>query len=102
VPDQAAVEACHATSRDDYLSLPGLLEQFGQSDCDVVEMVLADQDSWDRYVAAQWLNTRQWLDGNPDDELAPVLRAELTAAPARYARYEREYLGWGVFALMDR
>ena len=24
---------------------------------DVVEMVLADQDSWDRYVAAQWLNT---------------------------------------------
>ena len=30
------------------------------------------------------------------------MRAELTTWPARYARYQREYLGWGVFALMDR
>ena len=65
-------------------------------------MVLADQDSWDRYRAAQWLNIRRWLDRNPDDELAVDLRAELSADPARYVRYEREYLGWGVFALMDR
>ena len=101
-PDQTVVEGCHATGRDDYLPLPGLLAQFGELGCDVVEMVLADQDSWDRYAAAQWLNTRRWLDGNPDDELAPVLRAELAAAPVRYARYTREYLGWGVFALMDR
>ncbi|MFE2754849.1 SAM-dependent methyltransferase [Actinosynnema sp. NPDC059335] len=101
-PDQAAVEGSHATSRDDYLSLPGLLAQFGELGCDVVEMVLADQDSWDRYVAAQWLNTKRWLAENPDDELAPTLRAELAADPVRYARYQREYLGWGVFALMDR
>jgi SAM-dependent methyltransferase len=101
-PDQAAVEGSHATNRDDFLPLPELLEQFGQLGCDVVEMVLADRDSWDRYVAAQWLNTRRWLDENPEDELAPVLRAELVTDPVRYARYEREYLGWGVFALMDR
>ncbi len=25
-----------------------------------------------------------------------------TWAPARHVRYRREYLGWGVFALMDR
>jgi hypothetical protein len=30
------------------------------------------------------------------------MRAELTAAPARHARHRREYLGWGVFALMNR
>ncbi|XVS61356.1 SAM-dependent methyltransferase [Actinosynnema sp. CA-299493] len=101
-PDQATVEGCHATSRDDFLPLPDLLAGFGQLGCDVVEMVLADQDSWDRYVAAQWLTTRRWLDENPDDELAPALRAELDTAPVRYARYEREYLGWGVFALVDR
>ncbi|MEV4052029.1 methyltransferase domain-containing protein [Amycolatopsis sp. NPDC049688] len=101
-PDQATVEACHATSEADFRGLPELLEQFGELGCDVVEMVLADQDSWDRYAAAQWLNTRRWLDANPDDELAGGMRAELTAAPARHARYQREYLGWGVFALMDR
>ncbi|MFC7616968.1 SAM-dependent methyltransferase [Actinokineospora soli] len=101
-PDQATVEGCHATSRDEYLPLPELLEQFGALGCDVVEMVLADQDSWDRYAAAQWLSTRRWLDANPDDELAPAMRAELAGAPARHARYQREFLGWGVFALMDR
>jgi hypothetical protein len=82
--------------------LPELIESFGQLGCDVVEMVLADQDSWDRYEAAKWLNIRRWLDANPHDELAGDMRAELDAAPARYVRYEREYLGWGVFALMNR
>jgi hypothetical protein len=69
---------------------------------DVVEMVLADEDSWDRYEAAKWLNIRRWLDANPEDELYGEMRAELTAAPARHAQCRREYLGWGVFALMDR
>ncbi len=101
-PDQMTVEACHAGREDDHRPLPELPEQFGDLGCDVVEMVVADQDSWDRYVAAQWLNTRRWLDAHPDDELAEQMRAELTAAPAHYARYLREYLGWGVFALMDR
>ena len=65
-------------------------------------MVLADQDSWDRYEAAQWLTMRRWLEANPDDEFAKEVRAKLTAAPERYAAYTREYLGWGVFALMPR
>jgi SAM-dependent methyltransferase len=101
-PDQDTVEGCHATSKDEWLSLPELIGSFGELGCDVVEMVLADQDSWDRYAAPQWLNIRRWLDANPHDELAGDMRAELTAAPVRHARYRREYLGWGVFALMDR
>lgn len=100
--DQATVEGCHMARKDDLLTLPELLQQFGDLGCDVVEMVLADQDSWDRYVAAQWLNIRRWLDANPGDELAVDLRAELTAGPVQHARYQREYLGWGVFVLMDR
>lgn len=101
-PDQATVEACHAAREDDFLPLPELIEQFGGLGCDVVEMVLASQDDWDRYVAAQWLSIRRWLDANPGDELAGQMRGELAAEPARYARYQREYLGWGVFALMNR
>lgn len=100
--DQATVEACYATSKDDWLPLPELVESFGQLGCDVVEMVLADQDSWDRYAAAQWLSTRRWLDANPGDVLADEMRAELDGAPVRHVRYTREYVGWGVFALMDR
>ncbi|MEU6785855.1 methyltransferase domain-containing protein [Nonomuraea angiospora] len=101
-PGQEAVEACHATSRDDFGTLPGLFELFDGLGYDVVEMVLADEDSWDRYVAAQWRNLRTWLDANPDDELAPELRAELSREPMRYVRFQRHLLGWGVFALMKR
>jgi len=101
-PDQATAEACSGIGNEHWLPLPELLESFGQLGCDVVEMVLADQDSWDRYTAPSWLNIRRWLDANPDDELAAELRAELSSGPARYARTRREYLGWGVFALMDR
>jgi SAM-dependent methyltransferase len=101
-PDAETVAACEARDKTDFRLLPELIEQFGQFGYHVVEMVLADQDSWDRYQAAQWLNLRRWLDENPDDELATDVQAELAAGPARYARYLREYLGWGVFALMSR
>ncbi|WP_100444442.1 SAM-dependent methyltransferase [Glycomyces xiaoerkulensis] len=100
--DRATVEGCHIGGEEDLLALPDLIERFGALGCDVVEMVLADQDSWDRYVAAQWLNIRRWLDANPEDVLAPEMRAELDTAPVKHVRYQREYLGWGVFALMDR
>ncbi|MGW8529886.1 MULTISPECIES: hypothetical protein [Nocardiopsidaceae] len=94
-PDEETARACNAAGIDDFLSLPELIGQFQGLGYDVVEMVLADQDSWDRYAAAQWLNLRRWLDRNPDDELAPEVRKELDAEPARYARATREYLGWG-------
>ena len=58
-----------------------LIESFGALGCDVVEMVLADQDSWDRYAAAQWLNIRRWLDAHPEDELAGQMRAETHRRP---------------------
>ncbi|EYT64716.1 hypothetical protein H483_0103590 [Dietzia sp. UCD-THP] len=101
-PDEETAVACHATAIADFLALPDLIGRFQSLGYDVVEMMLADQDSWDRYTAAQWLNLRHWLDRNPDDDLATEVREELTTTPARYARYTREYLGWGVFALMKR
>jgi len=101
-PTEEAARACLAGSTSDFLLLPGLLASFGRLGYDVVEMVLADQDSWDRYEAAKWLTLRRWLDDHPDDELANEVRARLTSEPERYAAYAREYLGWGVFALMAR
>jgi SAM-dependent methyltransferase len=100
--DEETARACQAGAVSDFLELHALLRSFGDLGYDVVEMTLAGQDDWDRYVAAQWLNLRRWLDLNPDDELAPSVRADLTEEPARYARHQREHLGWGVFALMER
>jgi len=101
-PTEDIARGCLANSISEFLTLPDLLASFSNLGCDVVEMILADQDSWDRYEAAKWLTMRRWLDANPDDELAKDIRAELTTEPGRYAAYSREYLGWGVFALMQR
>ena len=101
-PTEDVAKECHANSISDFLTLPGLIASFGPLGYDIVEMVLADQDGWDRYEAAQWLTMRRWLEANPGDELAAEVRAKLYSEPERYAAYTREYLGWGVFALMKR
>jgi SAM-dependent methyltransferase len=102
-PNEDVARGCDAdTSISDFLTLPELLASFGELGYDVVEMVLADQDSWDRYEATKWLTMRRWLEANPEDDFAKEIRAELTTAPERYVTYTREYLGWGVFALMAR
>ncbi|ELY2043263.1 methyltransferase domain-containing protein [Enterobacter ludwigii] len=95
-------QACGVSSRADFLTLPGLVSAFDELGYDVVEMVLADQEGWDRYEAAKWLTMRRWLEANPDDDFAAEVRAELTRSPKRHVTYAREYFGWGVFALIAR
>lgn len=99
---QEIAKECEAESISDFLMLPELVESFGGLGYDVVEMVLADQEGWDRYEAAKWLTMRKWLEANPGDEFAKEVRAKLTSDPKHYVTYTREYLGWGVFALMAR
>ena len=101
-PTEDVAKGCLAHSVSDFLVLPELLASFGRLGYDVVEMVLADQDGWDRYEAAKWLTMRRWLEAHPGDEMAREVRGQLTSEPVRYAAYTREYLGWGVFALMAR
>jgi SAM-dependent methyltransferase len=101
-PTEDVARGCFASSISDFLMLPDLLASFNDLGYDVVEMVLANNDGWDRYEAAKWLTMRRWLEANPEDEFAQEVRATLTSEPKRYAAYTREYLGWGVFALMAR
>jgi hypothetical protein len=101
-PTDDIARQCLAGSIADFRPLPDLLVSFGTLGYDVVEMVLADQHSWDRYEAAKWLTMRRWLEANPDDDMAGDVRARLAAEPRRHAAFTREFLGWGVFALMAR
>ncbi|MFD2838622.1 hypothetical protein ACFS3C_24955 [Azotobacter vinelandii] len=101
-PTEEIAKGCLANAISDFLPLPEFIASFDRLGYDVVEMVLANQDGWDRYEAAKWLTMRRWLEANPDDELADEVRSKLTTEPERYATYTREYLGWGVFALMPR
>lgn len=101
-PTEDVAKGCLANAISDFLVLPELIASFGRLGYDVVEMVLANQDGWDRYEAAKWLTMRRWLEANPDDELAQDVQSKLASEPERHAAYTREYLGWGVFALISR
>lgn len=101
-PTEEIAGECLAGSISDFLMLPELVGSFGELGYDVVEMVLADQEGWDRYEAAKWLTMRRWLAENPGDDFAKEVRVLLTSEPRRHVAYTREYLGWGVFALMAR
>ncbi len=81
----------------DFTSLVGTLDRLEAAGTQLVEMVLADGDSWDRYVAAQWWTVTEWLRVNGDDPEAPEMRDFLDNARRSHLAYGRRYLGWGVF-----
>src|SRR5262249_12347504 len=63
-PPEPAWEAAFG---DAFTTLDGTLDRFEAAGAGLVEMVLADGDDWDRYVAAQWWTGDAWLREHPDD-----------------------------------
>lgn len=98
-PPQAAIDAEVDGNSDLFTSLAGTLERFEANGMELVEMVLADQYGWDRYVAQQWLTVNNWLYRHADDPDAPALREWNQQGRRTYLTYGRRYLGWGVFVL---
>ena len=98
-PPLEAIDAEADGNRDLFTSLAGTLERFEATGMELVEMVLADQHGWDRYVARQWLTINNWLYRNPNDPDAPALREWNQRWKQVYMAYGRRYFGWGVFVL---
>jgi len=84
-------------SPGDFVSLAGTVERLSDAGVELVEMVLADQDDWDRYVAAQWWTLNRWLRDNPDDPDTVAVRQFRDDGRRSHLAYGRQYLGWGVF-----
>jgi len=97
-PPEAARETLGLPG-DDFVSLEGTLDRIEGAGAELVEMVLADGDSWDRYEASQWWTVERWLREHPDHPDAGELREYLDDSRRSHLRYQRRYLGWGVFVL---
>jgi hypothetical protein len=95
----AEVYAALGIPQDGFTSLAGTLDRFTGAATELVEMVLADGDSWDRYAAAQWWTIERWLAAHPDDPEAPGMREFLDGSRRSHMAYGRRFLGWGVFVL---
>ncbi|WP_405579768.1 SAM-dependent methyltransferase [Streptomyces sp. NBC_01190] len=100
-----ALEALEGTDSepDTFASLAGTLDRFEAAGMELVEMVLADGDSWDRYAAEQWFTISEWLRSVPADHPdAADMRQFLDHARRAHLTWNRRYLGWGVFVLRDQ
>ncbi|HEY8686791.1 MAG TPA: class I SAM-dependent methyltransferase [Chloroflexota bacterium] len=82
-----------------FTSLAGTLERFAAVGAELIEMVMADHDSWDRYVAAQWWTVTQWLRDHPDHPDHEGMQEFLESGRRSYVTYGRQQFGWGVFVL---
>ncbi|MBA2552832.1 MAG: class I SAM-dependent methyltransferase [Geodermatophilaceae bacterium] len=98
-PPPEAAYAAIGVGPDDFTSLAGTAERFAAAGYEVVEMVLADGDSWDRYVAAQWWTCTEWLRAHADDPRSAAVRTFRDEGRDSHLRYQRRYFGWGVFVL---
>lgn len=84
---------------DTFATLAGTLDRFESIGLNLIEMVLANHDTWDRYIASQWRAVDQFLLDNPDDVDADALREWIAAGRRAYLTAGRHYMGWGVFVL---
>jgi SAM-dependent methyltransferase len=97
-PPEAAYDSA-GIGKDDFTSLIGSLDRFKSVGLQLVEMVLADHDSWDRYMAAQWWTLDEYLRANPSAPDASALNDMRLKSQRDYLEYGRRYFGWGVFVL---
>ncbi len=100
-PPEEAYEPV-AGGREVFTSLAGTHERIEAAGFELVEMVAADTDSWDRYEAPQWTTVADWLREHPNDPDAADFAEYDRKNRDAYLRYGRRYLGWGVFVLAPR
>jgi SAM-dependent methyltransferase len=85
-----------------FADLAGTLERIDDAGLELVELVVASTDDWDRHAASQWLNVSDWLAANPDDPEAAEIRRLRDHSRRSYLSDERRCLGWGVFVMRRR
>lgn len=100
-PPPEAIEA-EGVGPDDFTSLAGTGERIADAGFELIELVLASQDDWDRYEAAQWATITRWLAANPDDPDHEAMVAFRDRGRRTYLAWGRRFLGWGVFVLQPR
>lgn len=99
-PPPPEVCAAMGVDCDDWaMGLDGLFDRFDQAGVRVVNFIMADDDSWDRYFGLRLQTGHDWLRAHPDHEDALGLSQWLDDSLREYIRYERPYCGWGVFVL---
>ncbi len=83
-------------------SLAELADLFSELGLDLVEMIVASREGWDRYIARKWWAAERWLRHHPDSDEAPLVRERLDRGRRDFLHGGRLVREWGVFVLRVR
>lgn len=97
VPEEFAPEA-----RWDSVSLPETVARAESEGVQVVSLIDASYDDWDRYETLHWLALEEWLAVNPEHAQAEEFRERGRAHREGYLRWQRDLLGWAIFVCRVR
>jgi SAM-dependent methyltransferase len=88
----------HPDGPETFASLEETVTRFERAGLPVVALIAASEDDWDRYESLHWRAVEEWLDENPNDPEADELREQNQRYKRLYLRWNRELLGWAIFA----
>ena len=77
-----------------FVPLTETVARFEEAHLPVVSVVAASEDDWDRYVTLSWRAIEEWLVEHDDE----TIRRQHEDAKRRYLRWQRDLLGWAIFA----
>ncbi len=65
----------------------------------LTDVITSSQDEWDAYQSANWRGLIAWLKENPQHPERNDVLNHLQTSQNKYFRYQREYIGWALYAL---
>jgi SAM-dependent methyltransferase len=85
-----------------FVSLRDTVRRFDAAELSVDTMIDSSLDDWDRYETLHWRALEDWLAAHPEDPDAADFCARHEAERERYLAWQRELLGWAIFAARKR
>jgi precorrin-6B methylase 2 len=81
----------------DFLPVSQTVERFESAGVELVSLIAASEDDWDRYESLHWSTLDEWLAANPGHPQAEEFRERGRNYRDRYLRWTRDLMGWAVF-----
>jgi SAM-dependent methyltransferase len=85
-----------------FVSLHETAQRLNAAGLVLVALIASNEDDWDRYESLHWRALEEWLAEHPNDPDAHEIRERHERARDNYLSYERELLGWAIFAGLKR
>ncbi len=81
-----------------YVSLRDTVARVEAAGLALTALIASSEDDWDRYESQHWRAVEEWIAEHPRDPDLPEIRDQHERARDDYLQFQRELLGWAIFA----